>query len=435
LRNPFTPQSDDFAPSQPSAENSFLDLLTDTLEGLDESVRGNFLRAFFRMIAQIDLSDAQSLKCWKRILIRRGELSENIGKRVSLKTAIVDVLCSPSIMRVPVLMEYADLKKLQINAATDALTGLYNRRLFDEYCDKELNRAKRYVQQLAVAILDLHELKGVNDQLGHLQGDEVLQLVAATLRKTLRASDFSFRIGGDEFALLLPETNPEQAITLCHRIRLQYELDISPLRLDIGVTLDFGVAVHPIDGDQKSALMNIADQRLYQMKISGRAKSGVRQPPPVPSTQAVPSPHENPEVSSSRDAQQQPSFGQPAAAAVPSPTAAPAPTPITAKPQQTSPQAPGAESPRKHRKWIRTSFVGTKAFAILIYSSSKDIATVTDLSYGGVTLLLDDPDEVPIQFTAVLHIPILPPVRVVLRKVYKQRMFGGGARIGCSFVS
>jgi diguanylate cyclase (GGDEF)-like protein len=407
----------------------------DTLDGLDESVRGNFLRVFFRTIAQIDLSNTQSLECWKRILIRRGELSENIGKRVSLKTAIVDVLCSPSFMRVPILVEYEDFKTLQINAATDALTGLYNRRLFDEYCDKELNRAKRYVQQLAVAILDLHELKEVNDQRGHLQGDEVLHLVAATLRKTLRASDFSFRIGGDEFALLLPQTNPEQAITLCLRIRSQYELDISPLGLDIGVTLDFGVAVHPLDGEQKSALMNIADQRLYQMKISGRAKSGVRQPPPVPSTQAVPSPHENPEVNSIPDAKRPRGFGQPAAAAVPSPTAPPTPTPITAKPQQTSPQAPRAESPKKHRKWIRTSLVGTKAFAILLYSSSKDIATVADLSYGGTTLFLDNPDEVPVQFAAMLHVPILPPVRVVLRKVYTQRMFGGGARIGCSFVS
>jgi diguanylate cyclase (GGDEF)-like protein len=435
LRNPFTPQSGDSGPSRPSAEDSALDLLVDTLDGLDEPVRGNFLRVLFHTIAQIDLSDAQSLECWKRILNRRRELSENIGKTLSLKTAIVDVLACPSFMRVPILVEYEDFKTLQINAATDALTGLYNRRLFDEYCDKEVTRAKRYVQQLAVAILDLHELKEVNDQRGHLQGDEVLQLVAATLRKTLRASDFSFRIGGDEFALLLPQTNPEQAITLCHRIRSQYELDISPLGLDIGVTLDFGVAVHPIDGDQKSALMNIADQRLYRMKLSGRAKSDVRQHPPVPSTQAVPSPRENPEVSSIADAQQQRGFGQPAAAAVPSPTAAPAPTPITAKPRQTSPQVPGAESPKKHRRWIRTSLVGTKAFAILIYSSSKDTATVTDLSYGGVTLLLDDPDEVPVQFTAVLHIPILPPVRVVLRKVYTQRMFGGGARIGCSFVS
>src|SRR5215469_18818308 len=119
----------------PSAEESFLDLLMETLEGLDESVRGPFLRQFFRNIAQIELTEAQSNEYWQRILERRRELAESLGKRISLKTAIVDVLVSTNFLRVPILMEYDEFKKLQVNAATDALTGLYNRRLFDEYCD------------------------------------------------------------------------------------------------------------------------------------------------------------------------------------------------------------------------------------------------------------------------------------------------------------
>ena len=256
------PQPGGFQP-QASADDSFLDLLVETLEGVDESVRGNFLRQYFRTTAQIDLSETESNDYWERILMRRRELSETIGKRVSLRTAMVDVLASANFLRVPILMEYEEFKKLQINAATDALTGLYNRRLFDEYCDKELNRAKRYSQQLAIAILDMHQLKQVNDRYGHLRGDQVLQLAATTLRKTLRASDFAFRIGGDEFALLLPQTEPEQAETLCRRVRAQYEADVKPMQLDVGVTLDFGVAVLPQDGDQKSVLMGLADQRLY----------------------------------------------------------------------------------------------------------------------------------------------------------------------------
>src|ERR1700693_2179984 len=268
---------DDFEP-QPSAEDSFFDLLVETLEGVEESVRGIFLRQFFRTIAHIDLTDAQSNDYWERILVRRGKLAENMGRPVSLKTAMVDVLASTRFLRVPILVEYDDFKKLQINAATDALTGLYNRRLFDEYSDKELNRAKRYGQQLAIVILDLHKLKEVNDRHGHLQGDQVLQLAATTLQKTMRASDFAFRIGGDEFALLLPQTDPEQATTLCRRIRSQYEIEIQPLKMDIGITLDFGVAVHPHDGETKSALMNLADQRLYELKNSGRAAPQVVPP-------------------------------------------------------------------------------------------------------------------------------------------------------------
>src|SRR5277367_6180199 len=269
------PQPGESLHSQPSAEDSYLEVLAETLEGLEDAVRGQFLRQFFRTIAQIDLTETQSNEYWERILLRRRELAESIGKKVSLKTAMVDVLASTSFLRVPILMEYEDFKKLQINAATDPLTGLYNRRLFDEYCDKELNRAKRYGHQLAVVILDVHKLKEVNDHHGHLQGDQILQLAAATLRKTLRASDFAFRIGGDEFALLLPQTDSEQATTLCRRVRAQYEGDVHSLKLDPGVTLDFGIAVQPQDGEQKSTLMGLADERLYQLKHPERTSSRV----------------------------------------------------------------------------------------------------------------------------------------------------------------
>jgi diguanylate cyclase (GGDEF)-like protein len=422
-----TPQPGDAAPSQTTAEDSFFDLLVEILDSVDEPVRGPFLRSFFRIIAQIDLSDAQSIEYWGRILIRRRELSENLGRRVSLKTAMVDVLGSTSFLRVPILVEYEDFKKLQINAATDALTGLYNRRLFDEYCEKELNRAKRYTQQLAVVILDLHKLKDVNDRHGHLHGDEVLQLAASTLRKTLRASDFSFRIGGDEFALLLPQTDPEQALTLCHRIRSQYEQDLGPMQLDVGVTLDFGIAVQPLDGDQKSALMNLADQRLYQMKISGRAKSEVTPPVSVLPVRNVAAPQEIRESVIAPEAGRQAASRQQTAPPR-STVSVPTPTPISFKPP------PAAASSAEHRKWERVSLTGTKAYAILTDPSQKT-ANVSDLSYGGVALLLDKPDEIPVQFSAVLHVPILPPVRVVLRKAYTVRMDDGRSRVGCSFVS
>src|SRR3984885_4434138 len=203
------PQPSDPLQLKPTTEDSYLDLLVETLEGMDEAARGQFLRQLFHTMTQAEITESQSSKYWDLILTRRRELAGSLGRRVSFKTAMVDVLMSVDLLRVPILMEYDDFKRLKINAATDALTGLYNRRLFDEYFDKELNRAKRYNHHLAVVILDLHKLKEVNDRNGHLQGDQVLQLAATTLRRTLRASDFAFRIGGDEFALLLPQTEPE----------------------------------------------------------------------------------------------------------------------------------------------------------------------------------------------------------------------------------
>ncbi|MGC2282972.1 MAG: diguanylate cyclase [Candidatus Acidiferrales bacterium] len=416
------PESGDASQPQPTAEDSFLDLLVETLDGLDDSVRGQFLRQFFRTIAQIDLTDAQSNDYWERILVRRRELAENLGQRVSLKTAMVDVLASTKFLRVPILMEYEDFKKLQVNAATDALTGLYNRRLFDEYLDKELNRAKRYGQQLAVVILDLHKLKEVNDRHGHLQGDQALQLAAATLRKTLRASDFAFRIGGDEFALLLPQTDPEQAITLCRRVRTQYETDIHPLKMEVDVTLDFGVAVHPQDGDQKSALLGLADQRLYQLKNLSRTAPRV-----IPL-------ETRPSRESSSAAAQPPREAPTRTQAGTTPTAPSVPLRGASVPQEPPTEFRPPVAHAEARKWERVSLAGTKAYAILTDVNQKT-ASVVDLSYGGVALLLEKAEEIPNQFNAVLHVPILPPVRVVLRKAYTQPAGAGRARVGCAFVS
>lgn len=431
---------------QPSPEDSFLDLLIETLEGLDVSVRGQFLRQYFRTIAQIDLTETQSNEYWQRILSRRRELAESLGRPVSLKTAMVDVLATTNFFRVPILMEYEEFKKLQVNAATDALTGLYNRRLFDEYSEKELNRAKRYNQQLAFVILDVHKLKEVNDRRGHLQGDQILQLAATTLRKTMRASDFAFRIGGDEFALLLPETDPEQANTLCRRVRAQFENDIREMKLDIGVTLDFGSAVHPQDGDSKRTLLGLADKRLYELKNIGRDAGPApfsRRGRPLEtfppreerqqketSTPREPATPETPPQDAGRQ--------EPASRATPPREISSAPHTPFARPSPPT-GFPGAQPPRatppvEHRKFERVSLAGTKAYAVLAEAAQRH-AAVVDLSYGGVALLVEKPEELPAQFNAILHVPILPPVRVVLHKAYTQRVEGGRSRVGCSFVS
>ena len=414
------PQQGDTSQPQPSTEDSFLDLLVETLEGLDESIRGNFLRQFFRTVAQIDVTEEQANGFWSRILERRGDVADSLGRKISLKTAMMDVLGSANYLRVPVMIEYEELKKLQVNAATDALTGLHNRRLFDEYFEKELNRAKRYGQSLAIVILDLHKLKEVNDRYGHLQGDQVLQIAAATLRRTLRNSDFAFRIGGDEFALLLPQTDSEQAITLCRRVRSQYEAELRPLALEIGVTLDFGVAMHPQDGDQKSALMGLADKKLYELKHAGR-----------PPSRVIPI---EPPAAREREREHAPTGA----------AAAPALLLPIRRLRRSRPERPHRRLPRpprflrrrygEVRKWERVSLAGTKAHAVLTEGSQKS-AKVIDLSYGGVALQFERPEDLPSQFNAVLNVPILPPVRVVLRKAYTMRGEGGRTRVGCSFVS
>ncbi len=395
-------QTGDPNPPRWSAEESFLELLTDTLETLDRSSRGQFLQRFFRSIAQIEITETQSLDLWDQVLARKRELSESIGKRVPLQAALVDVLATAGLLRLPILMEYEELRKLQINAATDPLTSLYNRRFFDDYFEKELNRSIRYTHKLALVVFDLHRFKEVNDKFGHPQGDALLQMAAATLRKSLRTSDYAFRIGGDEFAILLPQSDTEQAATLSRRLRAAYATSIEPLNLGVPLALDYGLAVYPEDGELQEVLIRVADERLYQLK------NGTRVPEPAPAVTTSPRP------------------------AVPEPkqNVAPPPTPVVEPSPISEPRKPGTE----RRRWERVSLANTRAYA-LIGEGVERTARVVDLGYGGVAVETSRPEEFNDAFHAVLHVPILPPVRVSLRRIYQKQGSSGATRIGCSFVT
>ncbi|MGH9775387.1 MAG: diguanylate cyclase [Candidatus Acidiferrales bacterium] len=429
------PQPGESSRPRSASEDAYLELLAETLSGLDPSVRGPFLSRFFKTISQVELDDAESLKYWDEMLRRREELSLSLRSHVSLKTSMLDVLASINYLRVPILMEYEDYKKLQVNAATDPLTGLYNRRLFEEYSEKELNRTKRYGQHLALVILDLHRFKEVNDRYGHMQGDVALQVAASTIRKTIRASDFAFRLGGDEFALLLPQADPEQAAALCQRLRVNYDAGIRDLHFEVPLALDFGVAVYPQDGDLRDSLLKIADERLY------RHKQGSRTAPLEPSGEPPASRH------FSREAPREGPGRIPPPTAQHTPESAPQkPAPPSSREQSlpheffssAPPTPPSAVAGRasgaaENRKWERVALAGTRAYAVL--DSTQRTAGVMDLSYGGVALAVDHPEDLAATFSAVLHVPILPPVRVTLRRVYSKKLLDSQHRIGCAFVS
>ncbi len=397
-------------PPRWSAEESFLELLTDTLDAMERASRAQFLQRFFRSIAQIELTETQSLDFWDQALVRQRELSESIGKKVALQAALVDVLASAGQLRLPILMEYEELRKLQINAATDPLTGLYNRRFFDDYFQKELNRSMRYNHKLALVILDLHRFKDVNDRFGHQQGDTLLQMAAATLRKSLRTSDYAFRIGGDEFALLLPQSDTEQAAVLSRRLRSAYADSIEPLNLRIPLALDYGLAVYPEDGESQDVLIRVADERLYQLK------NGTRSPAAAQSA----------EMGFRADSVVRKDEPKEKLAAVEAHSAAPP------KASETSglPQKSSAE----RRRWERVSLAESHAYA-LIGEGVERTARVVDLGYGGIAVETARPEEFSESFHAVLHVPILPPMRVRLRRVYQRQGDAGTTRVGCSFLT
>jgi diguanylate cyclase (GGDEF)-like protein len=424
------------APPRSSLEDSYLELLTDTLETLDLPARGQFLQRYLRAVTHLDLRESQCLQLWEEMITRRRQLSEALHRNVSLKTALMDVFSTAGLLRVPVLIEYDELKKLNLNAVTDSLTELYNRRVFNEFFERELNRSKRYNQPLGLVMMDMHRFKEVNDKHGHPRGDEVLRMAAATLKKALRTSDFAFRIGGDEFALILPQTDAPQSLALSRRVETVFADTLKSLQLNVSVGMDHGVSNYPQDGDNADDLVRIADERLYQRKHAHRGRPAETPAPrPVETTPAQPpATPPAPERPASTPAPTPPISIETKRPPEKQEEAAPPPT-SQGQPESSKISSVG-KVPRAFttpRKAERVSMTGTNAYAVLGEQGARR-AKVLDLGFGGVALEVDSPEGLTENILAVLHVPILPPVRVNLRPVWTLRT-NLGYRVGCTFVN
>ncbi len=166
---------------------------------------------------------------------------------------------------------------LQLNSMTDGLTGLLNRRFLDLRLPEEVARSIRYQQPLSCLFVDADHFKRVNDSCGHAAGDEVLKQIAKRIREELRASDIATRYGGEEFAILLPQTSLDNATALAERIRQR--VAETPIVIDdrrrLSLTLSIGVSQtragewHDIPAQCRS-LLETADRAVYRAKEAGR---------------------------------------------------------------------------------------------------------------------------------------------------------------------
>jgi len=168
-----------------------------------------------------------------------------------------------------VLVERRKLARAESRAATDALTGLPNRRWLQHGLAAMIARAQRGDPRLSVVMFDLDNFKGMNDTHGHLTGDAVLLAVSESVRSALRASDFVGRYGGDEFVALLPGADLEGAVIVTETLRRAIS-QVEVANLDQSITGSFGVACYPDDGTTEIELLRSADQALYSAKGHGR---------------------------------------------------------------------------------------------------------------------------------------------------------------------
>ncbi len=184
-----------------------------------------------------------------------------------LPTAVAPLLLIHRSLSVPALQE---------EARVDPKTGLFNARHFAAELREELSRASRFERPMSIIMVDLDLLRDINNAYGHLAGDAVLHGIAEVFRKQLRHYDVPARFGGEEFAILLPETGPEQAMEIAERIRRAvadraFNVDTSsePIR----ATISLGVASYPKDGTDPNELIHQADLAVYRAKLQGRNRA------------------------------------------------------------------------------------------------------------------------------------------------------------------
>ncbi len=176
-----------------------------------------------------------------------------------------------------VLSNIYQLTRSRDLAMRDDLTKAYNRRFFETYLDEEIERSRRYGTLFSVIFLDLDDLKMVNSFYGHLSGSRTLQEVAKRILSAVRGIDKVVRFGGDEFCVILPQTDQDQAILVANRIARS--ITASPLTIDsnvaVSITASFGIATYPIHAMTKEALIRQADAAMYRVKSTTKNAVGV----------------------------------------------------------------------------------------------------------------------------------------------------------------
>jgi diguanylate cyclase (GGDEF)-like protein len=230
--------------------------------------RGEVLRQLLAEWTGIPFEAADALERWSEIERLLPSLRQKLGAPLGLQTVLLHHLHSrKGLLKEPRLVSEADLAVLRVNAITDPLTGLYNRRFLVDHLTREISRAERSGGILAVGMMDLKGFKSINDRMGHPVGDSVLVRTARVVREALRAVDAGCRWGGDEFVLVLPNTDMIAALAVLERVReLVGAIPLAGRAGAAALDFHYGVASYPNDGKSTDFLLKVADLRLYQSR-------------------------------------------------------------------------------------------------------------------------------------------------------------------------
>lgn len=238
------------------------------VEALYESGEKNIHARLLHVMCHLRLSPAEARKSWQAILKHRDLLEAKLGRKTGFRVAMLDYFVNESrYIRNPKVIEIHVYAETARQAAIDELTGVFNRRFFDAALEREFKQAQRHKREFSLLILDIDNFKRINDTHGHTTGDAVISALGKLLRKVIRSEDTACRIGGEEFAVILPETGCDGAEVVSEKIRGEFaRLKIA----SIDLSLSGGLATYPLDAKSTEELIDRADQMLYFAKYSGK---------------------------------------------------------------------------------------------------------------------------------------------------------------------
>ena len=248
--------------------------LVGRLKSLSEFENTPIFASAVRFLFHLKVDDAEAELLLDRVLDHRRSLTHQLERDPGLRVAAMDYLSNVDRRyENPKIVEMEEFEETERSARTDALTGLANRRVFQETLDAEIRRSRRYRWPVTVLMLDLDDFKDVNDSHGHMLGDLVLERVGGIVRHAVRDADAACRVGGEEFAVVLPETAREGGYAVAERIRRRVEHAFKDRPVDgrdIPMTISAGLSAFPADGLHADELAARADEALYGAKRAGR---------------------------------------------------------------------------------------------------------------------------------------------------------------------
>jgi diguanylate cyclase (GGDEF)-like protein len=226
-------------------------------------------RDLIRALTDLELPEEQAHDLGPKIMEHQRTLQYRMGRPVDLGVALLDFFTSVHpLLSCPKIVDMEQYLETLRYGNADPLTGLANRRHMEEQLEREIYRSRRYKLTFAVLYADLDDFKRVNDNHGHAMGDDVLRTFAEHLRRHLRAEDLAARFGGEEFVVLMPQTDVNGAVTLAERLRSE----LHQVRVSARLRISFsgGLAVFPGHGRNAPALLSHADRGLYRAKMAGK---------------------------------------------------------------------------------------------------------------------------------------------------------------------